>query len=208
MFRHIIHLKQHTPMIHFQHYEDGATIRATELKPKLDKFLIKYAFENDFEKYKCCLIGWNNKKSIGDYENNKPLDYKLKININQNEKKKPPAVPHKLFFGNIGLSENEKSKTVFTEDIITICFFSFSPKLIEIIKNNFVKFVAITNFGTRQNKGFGSFYLLNEETNYLNVLKENLPFFLYLECNTNENFTNKLNHTFNTFLNQIRIISF
>ncbi len=33
-------LIQHTPIIHFQSYQDGATLRATELKPKLDKFLL------------------------------------------------------------------------------------------------------------------------------------------------------------------------
>lgn len=32
-------LKQHTPIIHFQHQQEGATLRATELKPKLDRFL-------------------------------------------------------------------------------------------------------------------------------------------------------------------------
>ena len=34
-------LKQHTPIIHFQHNQHGATLRASELKPKLDKFLMK-----------------------------------------------------------------------------------------------------------------------------------------------------------------------
>lgn len=34
-------LKQHTPLIHFQHDQHGATLRASELKPKLDKFLIR-----------------------------------------------------------------------------------------------------------------------------------------------------------------------
>jgi hypothetical protein len=33
-------LKQHTPLIHFQHEQAGATLRASEVKPKLDKFLI------------------------------------------------------------------------------------------------------------------------------------------------------------------------
>ena len=33
-------LKQHTPLIHF-HDQDEATLRATEVKPKLDKYLIK-----------------------------------------------------------------------------------------------------------------------------------------------------------------------
>ena len=34
-------LKQHTPIIHFQHDQDGATLRATEVKPKLDRFIIE-----------------------------------------------------------------------------------------------------------------------------------------------------------------------
>ena len=34
-------LKQHTPFIHFQHDQDGATLRATEVKPKLDRFIIE-----------------------------------------------------------------------------------------------------------------------------------------------------------------------
>lgn len=34
-------LKQHTPIIHFQHEQAGATLRATEVKPKLDQFLFE-----------------------------------------------------------------------------------------------------------------------------------------------------------------------
>ncbi len=34
-------LKQHTPLIHFQHDQAGATLRATEVKPKLDQFIIE-----------------------------------------------------------------------------------------------------------------------------------------------------------------------
>ena len=36
----VIKLKQHTPLIHFQHDQDGATLRASEVKPKLDKFIL------------------------------------------------------------------------------------------------------------------------------------------------------------------------
>ncbi len=39
MYKYEFKLKQVTPMIHFQHYESGATLRSTEVKPKLDKFL-------------------------------------------------------------------------------------------------------------------------------------------------------------------------
>lgn len=34
-----IFLQQHTPLIHFQHGQEGATLRATEVKAKLDKFI-------------------------------------------------------------------------------------------------------------------------------------------------------------------------
>ena len=33
-------LKQHTPLIHFQHDQDGATLRASEVKPRLDKYIL------------------------------------------------------------------------------------------------------------------------------------------------------------------------
>ena len=44
-------LKQITPMIHFQD-DDGATIRATELKPKLDRFILSWlAYEKEVKKH-------------------------------------------------------------------------------------------------------------------------------------------------------------
>jgi len=53
-----IYLCQQTPLLHFQHQQAGATLRATEVKPKLDKFLIRQAFNNDFELYKHLLQGY------------------------------------------------------------------------------------------------------------------------------------------------------
>ena len=35
-------LKQWTPLIHFQSGQSGATLRTTEVKPKLDRFLCTY----------------------------------------------------------------------------------------------------------------------------------------------------------------------
>jgi hypothetical protein len=34
------HLAQHTPLIHFQHHQPGACLRSSEVKPKLDRFII------------------------------------------------------------------------------------------------------------------------------------------------------------------------
>ena len=39
MFNKSFPLKQHTPLIHFQHDKEGATLRATEVKPRLDRLL-------------------------------------------------------------------------------------------------------------------------------------------------------------------------
>ena len=62
-------LKQHTPIIHFQSDQVGATLRATELKPKFDRFLINYVFKNDKKQYQEYLI---------DKDKN-ALNYKVKI---------------------------------------------------------------------------------------------------------------------------------
>lgn len=72
-----ITLKQYTPIIHFQSFEDGATLRATEVKPKLDRFLIaKYKLtQKSVEgiRAKNEYINWfNNSEKLS-------LDYKLRI---------------------------------------------------------------------------------------------------------------------------------
>jgi hypothetical protein len=41
MYQKTFHLTQHTPLIHFQHDQVLATLRATEVKPKLDRFALK-----------------------------------------------------------------------------------------------------------------------------------------------------------------------
>ncbi len=56
MYKLEVTLKQHTPLIHFQHDQEGATLRASEVKPKLDRFIIETYFENNFEKCKECLV--------------------------------------------------------------------------------------------------------------------------------------------------------
>jgi hypothetical protein len=70
----IVKLKQHTPIIHFQHYQKGATLRASELKPKLDKFLIA-KFKSQGIDYEKLLIG-NGKHPA--------LNYKVKVIPNKN----------------------------------------------------------------------------------------------------------------------------
>ena len=138
-------LKQHTPIIHFQSDQTGATLRATELKPKLDRFLIEQ-FEKEGVDYKDFLIAGQDKA----------LDYKVTIspdisNSTTIDERNP------LFFGNMGDGEQKKFKH--NNKSIKIIFFSFNQKLTIFIENNFEAFLANRNFGTRQSKGFGGFYI-------------------------------------------------
>jgi len=166
-------LKQHTPIIHFQHDQKGATLRGTELKPKLDKFL----FEKIDDVKVSWLIGKGDKKAfdykvriipIGkswkDYiEKPKEKNGGLKQKWNKKEERySTETFPYPLYFGNLGedyYKEDTIKKFGFYEDSISVSILCFHSKLLELIKNYFPEFLAINNFGSRQGKGFGSFYL-------------------------------------------------
>jgi hypothetical protein len=88
-FQLIIPLRQHTPIIHFQHEQAGATLRATELKPKIDRFIIhNYEQISDLAPYQDLIVKyWI---SPNRQENNKPFNspYKLRVvgEVNSNER--------------------------------------------------------------------------------------------------------------------------
>lgn len=68
-----IKLKQHTPLIHFQHDQDGATLRASEVKPKLDKYIIN-KLKKTGEYDKGVREGWIKRKNDKEW-----LDYKMRF---------------------------------------------------------------------------------------------------------------------------------
>lgn len=114
-----IQLKQHTPIIHFQHYQEGATLRASEIKPKLDRFLIKKLKLTEYKKnngknvemprevYK----NWfNNKEKLSlnysvnvSYEND--FTYYLPLPLKLDSKKHPLKSGNLISYikGNLGL---------------------------------------------------------------------------------------------------------
>lgn len=130
-------LKQWTPMIHFQHDQSGATLRATEVKPKLDRFL--------HEKYGAKAKSW----MISDKS---ALDYKMSIRCFD----KKTGEPHALFYGNMGRAPEKKARTVMSDNI-EMTIVCFDPELMKAIDESLGEFFLVTNFGTMQNKGFGSF---------------------------------------------------
>lgn len=138
-------LKQHTPIIHFQSEQKGATLRATELKPKFDKFLLEKVEDLPFKK---------------NANGSKSLDYKVKIEFDATQAIQINA-RESLFFGNMGDAEEKKYKH--NKTTFKITFLSFNPTLQNMIKKEFEAFLANTNFGTRQSKGYGSFYLVDDK---------------------------------------------
>jgi len=190
-------LKQHTPLIHFQANQNGATLRATELKPKLDRFLIE-VFEKEGVDYKDFLIKGQEKA----------LDYKVKIIdkckydkyyifsfLNPNQKKALQNLNIKFIAPSLYFAQEKEYKDLFTplqqknknekksykvnEDILkNISRYALFPRenqclkieivtknsdLLERIKKKHIyRFFAKENFGTRQNKGFGSFSISND----------------------------------------------
>ena len=157
-------LKQHTPLIHFQADQDDAALRATELKPKLDRFLIKYLFKNDFDSYKRYLIGRDDNKSKNDFAGKESFDYKLRIsaaqkqvvyinrrNTDNYEKDIVKCINNVPYFGDL--------KAVYNEYIHVNIFSFHEDFLSQISEELLIYFFTITNFGSRQNKGFGSFML-------------------------------------------------
>jgi len=134
-----VELKQHTPILHFQDEQDGATLRATEVKPKLDRFLIEYFKKNDIS-YKHWLVGRG-------HNNIEALDYKLKIKDRREKKSK--YYTYRII--------SEPTEGVLSNSLIDINFFSFHKDLIQIIQGKVDSFFVLHNFGKRQSKGFGCY---------------------------------------------------
>ncbi|HHT23332.1 MAG TPA: hypothetical protein GXZ87_08505 [Bacteroidales bacterium] len=175
-----ITLKQHTPIIHFQHDQDGATLRASEVKPKLDRFIYNKWLQEEngnkeevFKKYGHLTVGYTKdkfKKEVEAFDKlpqaKNPLflesfkwalNYKITFKPNNNKTttigKYHENAP--MYFGNMG-DENEKKhfrKAEFVEGIILTQW----SELEVLIKNNISEFFFIHNFSTRQSKGYGSF---------------------------------------------------
>ena len=149
-----------SPMIHFQWDESGVTLRASEVKPKLDKFL---------EKKKGNIPqNWKIDKD------KRALNYKMHITLRQNSIIKPP---HKIFYGNTHNEEDvdfkEKKAVTSYPNVAIMCF---DNDLLHFIKDNIWEFFVVTNFGTMQNRGFGSFIIADNnktEKDIVRAFKDN-----------------------------------
>lgn len=175
-----ISLKQHTPLIHFQHDQDGASLRASEVKPKLDRFLLlnlgeeKYNSLPDDEYNKVASIyekrGENAKWEQLDY-------YQQCYEVGKYVAKKSgwfvgkgdyPALKYKMFihpkgrhyYHKLSLINAEKW-LIYNEEIVLtlIC----PDILLDNIKKGISDFFIVNNMGYRQSKGYGSYLVTKIE---------------------------------------------
>ena len=235
-------LKQHTPMIHFQHDQSGATLRATELKPKLDKYLkTKYPDMKSEEKgnfdYKVKIkafhqpdnaekmnkyplffgnMGVPNQISVSEYK--RYLDYSGKHrNIIENAfifshdiytLKRELQKYQKEQLRDILISYNliPEKRLVYSNSLIVLDIFSFKHKILEAIENSFADFLLQTNFGTRQSKGFGSFYIDKSCDKYYK--KPDLKYKFTVNSNNYKDVFSKIELFYNTLRSGINKIDF
>ncbi|GAB2025070.1 hypothetical protein OfM1_11410 [Lactovum odontotermitis] len=168
-----VELTQITPLIHFQVHQDGATdatLRASEVKPKLDKFLQTYSCSKGEIQECWCLPKVKDKKY-------RALDYKMQI-MGKGEAGKP----HKSFFANMG-KDSKKIKQVGYEDGVDIKIISKHEELLSLIQKHLALFFVIHNFGARGSKGFGSFVVdkINGEVQNVSVQEiSDSGFFSYM----------------------------
>lgn len=169
-------LVQHTPLIHFQHSEPHACLRATEVKPKLDRFLIEQLEKDDRfgdGRWKKWFVGDGSQQSF---------DYMMRITPNSEQverthsieraiaraEHRPPNASfheiHKNYFGNMASGNNIQDtiretfkESLLYKDGLTLTIRCFIPELLTLIDEHIRGFFMMHNFGTRQRKGFGSF---------------------------------------------------
>ena len=190
----VVKLKQHTPLIHFQHDQDGATIRASEVKPKLDRFLL--------EKLKGDQIPFRNLLSgRGEHDS---LDYKMTIESDNIE---TSIIPNRfpLYFGNMG-EENATKEFRYCNGLTKVTFSTYHDEIIEMLKRYLVEFFITNNFGTRQSKGFGSFYIDRSDPLYKNPASTQMMDYRFkVKVNGNLNVQwNKLFKHINLFYSTLR----
>lgn len=218
-----VQLKQYTPMLHFQAEESGACLRASEVKPRLDRFVLTWLSQNGVDGIRLP-YGWSD-QTYKDKKCEKPEKPLERISLRYRMHFEAPKAPngketsselHKLYFGNMGKkNDHEKMKSLFYAAPQTMTILCLASGVIDvkgqrmtlsaILRKLIPAFFALHNFGTRSNKGFGSFGVIamdGEEIDSFTpeelaqFLPKEIPALYYL---SNENS--------DTYLNDIQALS-
>lgn len=173
-----VELEQITPYVNEIDGEKGKDIlRPTEFKPRFDKFLVRKYEEAKKAIPKILLLKINGENKEENEEitfkkeekKGKSFDYSITITIDDfitiDDLKYKQREVYKKFMTSGGNGYQVRKKNI----KLKVIFFSLNLKMIEIIKENLPEFLAITNFGKRKNKCFGSFYISQEDPNYKDI---------------------------------------
>ena len=229
-------LKQHTPLIHFQHDQYGATLRASEVKPKLDRFIIENLGGGNYEnvknqvkntysqlfipkegvfaldyKLKISALGSRNEYLISSYIKKEGKETLDKYNIlyianspyfaQENENK--AVIKNRYEWGNIprkGILYDGAELIFIAKDEVSD---SSGKNIIDVINKYIQSFFVITNFGTRQDKGFGSFTISND-SEIDNILTKRFSF--CYKSKKEYNIIKKCKPDFNLLFNEISAV--
>ena len=112
-----VQLEAQSPMIHFQYNQMGATLRASEVKPKLDRFLLNEMKKETGKTIEELKKGNGYAAFFMDKEH-QALNYRMNFEVLDNAycveigSFRPES--YSIYFGNSGIhDESEKKKAVF-----------------------------------------------------------------------------------------------
>lgn len=197
-------LTQHTPIIHFQSGYEGATLRASEVKPKLDRYLLRELKKEKLD------ADWFISQEKG------ALDYKLRFTLPEGEPvqtylplnqvserkemdlrrdlrrkeelREVEILPSTPYFANEEwLNKREgQPRLAIQAGRVRGEIYTKHPKLREAIETHLEAFFLLHNFGARQTKGFGSFTLARIGTTSLGSSRKEIAKKMYhnqvLDC--------------------------
>ncbi len=181
-FIHSYNLIAQTPLIHFQWRMKNAALRASEVKPKLDRFIIK-SFE---ESGNAVPADWYN------MEKETSLDYKMQI---KRTDLKEWIDISKIKNNLASKSDEEGKRTIFFDcrlDIVCL-----KPALAEYIDKIIKSFFILHVFGARQSKGFGGFLVKGTTKQEVRAeIARTYGTFLCAKVDKKETTLQKLNHMY------------
>lgn len=135
-----------TPYIHFQYSQTGATLRATEVKPKLDKFLKTHAIDE--------------LKPHFFIKDTQALNYKMSFfDLGKVKNANLQITGFKFYFANTGLGKGSTKAKDFVFRDVKMRIICPNAELRAIIDKYVKAFFVLHNFGARQSKGFGGFLI-------------------------------------------------
>lgn len=106
-----VQLEAQSPMIHFQHDQAGATLRASEVKPKLDRFLLN-KMEQETGKRVAVLKEDNGYAVMFTDKEHNALNYRMNFEVPGNAYWVEPGTfkpeSYSIYYGNSGVHDEKE----------------------------------------------------------------------------------------------------